>query len=269
MESLENVVAILRFEGRQDLSALLADAHVDFEYLEMLFSMTSDAIIELTNANIYAPISACKTLRELFEEDGDIVLNALREVWPVTQAGGTVIQSVSYSIDRDSLSDGTTRLYTNPIGWKRVDRTMDRIRDFLVIASTEEQFEELGVLCRDVLISVAQVVFDPRLHPALPNDDTDVSETDVKRMLARYVASECPGPSNQEVRKCVNSSVDLANKVTHSRTSVYRDAAFCVQATVNVIGLIAIISGKRDREELRLSAESDSPEHDGIADLPF
>ena len=68
MDSLADVVAILRYEDRQDLSALLADGHVDFEYLDTGFSLTSDAEYHLVNAAIYAPISACKTLRELPRE---------------------------------------------------------------------------------------------------------------------------------------------------------------------------------------------------------
>ena len=240
----------------------MADAYVVFEYLDSGFSITSDAEFELYNANIYSSISACKALRKLSKEDNDTILDALREVWPVTEAGGMVIQNVSYSIDRDSLSDGTIQLYTNPIGWQRVDRTTDRIRELLATASTEEHFQEVGVLCREVFISLAQAVFDPKKHPPLPNDNTEVSDADAKRMIARYVASECSGASNQEVRKCVNSAVDLANRLTHSRTSVYRDAAFCVQATINAIGLVAIISGKRDREESLPPPDSDDMGND-------
>ncbi len=257
MDSLADVVAILRYEDRQDLAALLSDAYVDLEYLDMGFSLTSDAEFEMTNANIHAPISACKTLRELSKEDEDVILDALRESWPVTEAGGMVIQRISYTIDLDSLRDGLTHLFTNPIGWQRVDRTMDRIRELLTTASTEEHFQEVGVLCREGLVSVALAVFDSRRHPPLPNDRTDVSDTDVKRMIARYVASEYPGSSSKEVRKCVNSAVDLANKVTHRRTSAHRDAALCAQATFNVIGLVALLSGKRDREELRPSEGAD------------
>ena len=250
MDSLADVIVILRYEDRQDLAALLADAHVDFEYLDTGFSLTSDADIDFVNAAIQAPLPACKALRELSKKDQDTILDALREVWPASEAGGMYIRDVSYNINMDSLRDGLTQLFTNPIGWQRVDRTMDRIRELLTTASTEEHFQELGVLCREGLISVAQAVFDLSQHPPLPNDNTDVSDTDVKRMIARYVAVECPGASGQEVRKCVNSAVDLANKVTHRRTSAYRDAALCAQATFNVIGLIALVSGKRDREEL-------------------
>ena len=50
MDSLADVVAILRYENRQDLSALLTDAYLDFEYLDTGFSMTSDAEVHLVNA---------------------------------------------------------------------------------------------------------------------------------------------------------------------------------------------------------------------------
>ena len=156
-----------------------------------------------------------------------------------------------YRIDPDSFGDDTSTLFTSPVGWERVDRTRDRIRELLRTASAEEQFQEVGLLCRDGLISMAQAVFDHERHPPTGTDNVSVSDSDVKRMIARYVASECPGASNQEVRKCVNSAMDLANKVTHGRGASYRDAALCAQATFNAIGLIEIISGRRDREELR------------------
>ena len=249
MDSLADVIAILRYENRPDLAALLADSYVDFEYLRTVFPVTSDAEVDLVKAIVYAPIHTCKSLRELSKEDQDTIAYALRDVWPASEAGGMHIHDVSYRINKDSLRDGLTHLFANPLGWQRVDRTMDRIRELLTTASTEEHFQEVGVLCREGLISVAQAVFEPRQHPSLPSDNTEASNTDVKRMISRYVAVECSGASYQEVRRCVDSAVDLANKVTHTRTSDYRGAAFCAQATFNVIGLIALISGKRDKDE--------------------
>lgn len=195
MASLADVLAILRHEDRQDLSVLLADAYVVYEYLDTVFSLTGgDAEFHLVEAIIYAPISACKALRELPKEDEDVILNALQEIFPYTEAGGTVIRTVSFNIKTDSLRDGLTLLFANPIGWHSVDRKMNRIRELLTTASTEEHFQELGVVCRQGLISVAQAVFDSTQHPPLPNDNTGVSKNDVKRMVVRYVASECPGP---------------------------------------------------------------------------
>jgi hypothetical protein len=45
--------------------------------------------------------------------------------------------------------------------WQRVDRTLDGVRARLGDAETQEQFQAIGLLCRDVLISVAQAVYDP------------------------------------------------------------------------------------------------------------
>ena len=245
MDSLENVAAILRHDGRHDLSALLADARVEFQYVDELIPESSVGYIELVDAVIHAPIAACKTLRELPEADQIVVFNALKDTWPVTTTEGIVIRDVSYIIDQQSLHKDLTSLYPEPTGWKKLDRTMNRIRDILVIASTEDHFKEIGVLCREALISVAKEVFDEDQHPPLPNDIVDVSKTDAKRMMGRYLASEISGRSNREIRRSVDSAVDLANKVTHSQSSSYRDAALSAQATFNAIGLITIIAGKR------------------------
>lgn len=260
METLSDVVVILRHEGRQDLAALLADAYVDLIFQDLGSPFSGEGEFYFTHAAISAPIWAWKSLRVLPKADNEVILDALREAWPFNEAGGTVIQSVSFNVDRDSLKENIELLYTQPIGWQRVDRTLDRVRQLLMTASTEEQYLEVGVICRDVLISMAQTVFHPEQHPPIPNDNTNVSKTDVKRMMARYVASEYPGASSQVARRCVNATVDLANTVTHKRTATYRDAAFCAQATVNVIGLISILSGKRDQEELKKPVGSDGRE---------
>jgi hypothetical protein len=50
-------------------------------------------------------------------------------------------------------------------GWQRVDRTVTHLRQQLAKAETEEQFQAVGLLCREALISLAQAVFKPDEHP--------------------------------------------------------------------------------------------------------
>ena len=228
------------------MAALLVDTYIDFEYIDTGFSMTTDAEIEFVNAYIYAPIGTCRQLRELPENEVNVILQALQEVYPVSESGGMYIQKISFNINPVSLRENITEMATVPIGWLKVDRTTDRIRTLIVVASTQEHYQEVGLLCRECLISLSQAVFDPSSHPPLPGDDSDVSPSDVKRMIARYVESEYKGSSGKEIRRCVNSTLDLANKVTHDRSSEYRDVLLCVQATLNVVGLLAVISGKVD-----------------------
>ena len=246
MESLASVVAFLRLEGRQDLSALLADARVDFELLDTGFLENTDAPIAFVNAAIVAPYSACKALRRVPEEDRGAIQAALAEVWAGSPTEGMYIQSVSFSIDAKSLGDGLTLLSEAQSGWQRVDRTIDKVRSLLIAASTEEECQAIGEYCRQGLISVAQAVFDPESHPRLPDDDTEASDTDAKRMLERFVASELPGSSSYEIRKCLRSTIALANHVTHLRTATGRDAFICAQATLNAVGLIKAVSERSE-----------------------
>lgn len=112
-------------------------------------------------------------------------------------------------------------------------------------AQTEEQFQAVGLLCRETLISVAQVVYDASRHPSA--DGTMPSDTDAKRMLDAYVAVELAGGPNEGVRKHAKAALALANDIQRHRTAEYRQAALCAEATISLVNIIAIISGRRDR----------------------
>lgn len=132
----------------------------------------------------------------------------------------------------------------NSTDWPRVDRQVAEVRRRLAESSTEEQFQAVGLLCREVLISLAQAVHDPARHP--PLDDIAPGETDAKRMLEAYIASELTGSSNEALRRHAKASYALAVELQHKRTATFREAALCVEATASAVNVIAIISGKRD-----------------------
>jgi hypothetical protein len=85
----------------------------------------------------------------------------------------------------------TSTIFKEPTGWAKVDRTVSEVRQRLERATTEEQFQAVGLLCREALISLGQTVFDPDRHKIL--DDVKVSPTDAKRMLEAYLVSN-PSP---------------------------------------------------------------------------
>ena len=101
-------------------------------------------------------------------------------------------------------------------------------------------------MCREVLISLAQSVYDPDIHTNL--DGIQPSETDAKRMLENYIASMLVGSSNEAARKHAKAAYGLANDLQHRRTADFRQAALCTEATASIVNVIAIISGRRDPE---------------------
>jgi hypothetical protein len=131
-----------------------------------------------------------------------------------------------------------------PTGWARVDRVVGRAREALASAKGEEDFQTVGLMCREMLISLAQQVYDPDRHPV--HDALDVSPTDFKRMIDAYVAVELAGGPYEQVRKHARSALDLALRLQHQRTATFRDAAICLQATTGIVSIFAIIEGRFD-----------------------
>lgn len=129
----------------------------------------------------------------------------------------------------------------SPTGWDRVDRTVYEMKQRLSVASTEEQFQAIGMLGREALITIAQQVFDKETHKT--DDGVVPSDTDAKRMLDAFLSFALQGAANARQRKFAKASVDLANQLTHDRMAVRRDAQICFTAVSAVASIVRIISG--------------------------
>ena len=133
-----------------------------------------------------------------------------------------------------------------PTGWEKVDRQVDKIISSLEKATDEtheEEYQAVGLFCRECLISLAQAVFDPSKHT--PTDGTQPSKTDAYRMLEAYFSTEFPGSENEALRRHAKASLNLANHLQHKRTAKHKDAALCSEATRTVVNIVAITSERR------------------------
>lgn len=136
-------------------------------------------------------------------------------------------------------------VFEEPTGWQKVDRQLQEMRLRLDSAATEEQYQGVGLLCREALISVAQEVYDPARHPLI--DDKTPSDTDAKRMLEAIFEAELKGSSNEEARAHAKAAVRLALALQHKRFADFKTAALCAEGTWSVVNMLAIIAGRRGR----------------------
>lgn len=160
--------------------------------------------------------------------------------------GWSFIQSrvISGSPVFAAIRDGVrSAAFEEPTGWLKVDRQLEESRSQLMAALSEEQFQAVGLLCREALISVGQAVFDPSRHET--RDGVIVSKTDASRMLEAFIASELQGGTNEEARAHGKAALKLALALQHRRNADFRMAALCVEATASVANLIAILAGRR------------------------
>jgi hypothetical protein len=131
-----------------------------------------------------------------------------------------------------------------PTGWERVDRALRKARGKLSTGVNEEDFQEIGLLCREILISLAQEVYNPDIHKTY--DGVSPSDTDASRMIIAFLSHVVGGKSNETKRKYAKASTQLAAELQHKRTASFRDAAFCLEATSSMVNTCAILSGIRD-----------------------
>jgi len=125
-------------------------------------------------------------------------------------------------------------------GWDKVNRQLAEARAALQQATTDLQYQAVGLACREIITSLALAVFDKERHGAAARPD--VGRADAKEMLGGFLATELKGNNAKSLRDVAKATLEHANRVTHNRTASRRDAEVCYQATKSLVDNIGIIA---------------------------
>ena len=128
--------------------------------------------------------------------------------------------------------------------WEQIKRVLVKIKRDSGSATNEEDFQQIGLLCREVIISLAQVVYDPLIHGENDDKGTVIGKTDAVRMIGNYINVKLAGPSNEELRSYAKATNKLANLLTHKRDATQKDMLMTVAATIALINFVGILEGK-------------------------
>jgi hypothetical protein len=128
--------------------------------------------------------------------------------------------------------------------WNGITEAISKINKDCFIANSEMEYQNIGNSCRNLVISVAQIVFRPEIHGKLNKEGKELSKTDAIGMLTNYFTYNFSGSSNELYRKYAKAANDLANMLTHKRNATKRDMLITVSATLSLVNIIGIIEGK-------------------------
>lgn len=198
-----------------------------------------------------------RTIARALQEAGLVDPNPFVDLWgwygrwsngdlPTYQSRRAFIGKLYQPLLESLAGLGSTASYervADPTGWVKVDRVIQQIVQLANSAQQEEEFQTLGLLCRECLISLAEAVYEPTRHAT--SDGVTPSQTDAARMLEAYFGAEYSGSSHEVLRRHAKASLALAVELQHKRTAGYRDAALCAEATRTVVNIVAITSGRR------------------------
>ena len=126
--------------------------------------------------------------------------------------------------------------------WDKISRSITEIKKRENQAQNEEQFQVVGMLCRELIITLAQTVYDPKKHISI--DGVEISTTDAKRMLESYISFILAGGESEELRAYAKITNKLANNLTHKRTATKKEMMLCTSATLALVNFVGILENK-------------------------
>ena len=144
----------------------------------------------------------------------------------------------------ETENDKNIETFVNLDDWERIKRTIAKIKEDSNVAQNAEDFQAIGLLCRETIISLAQAVYIPWLHGENDEYGKQIGKTDAVRMIENYINITLSGRGNEELRAYAKSTNKLANALTHKRNATKKDMLLCVSSTVALINFIGIIEEK-------------------------
>ena len=129
----------------------------------------------------------------------------------------------------------------NIIACVEIATKIDQFVDWAAIAA---DFQSVGMYGRELLITLAQTVFDKEKHPS--PDGTDIGKADSKRMLEAYIHYCLHKRSKEREIKFAKSSIDFSNELTHNRTATQMDAELCYNAVLSTVHIIKVLNKFND-----------------------
>ncbi len=135
-------------------------------------------------------------------------------------------------------------LHYEPTGWDKVDEGITSMKDVVISANKTMDYQSVGMYGRELLITLAQTVFDKNKHPS--TDGTDIGSADSKRMLDAYIHYCMHKKSKEREIKFAKAAVDFSNELTHNRTATAMDAELCYNAVLSTIHIIRILNKYND-----------------------
>jgi len=126
--------------------------------------------------------------------------------------------------------------------WEKINRSIFEITKREQQAQNEEQFQAVGMLCRELIITLAQTVYNSEKHQSI--DGTEISKTDAKRMLEAYISVVLAGNDSEDLRSYAKVTNRLANALTHKRTATKKEMMLCTSATLALINFVGILENK-------------------------
>lgn len=136
-------------------------------------------------------------------------------------------------------------------GWIPVDDQVRQLNQRYLSAQTPEDFRAVGLLCRDILLSLGRVVFDPDRHVKLGDPMPKLDDT--KLRIGLMLNAEFPGEEGARIRTFTTAAWVFVQHVVHAQIDTETKARLAADSTVYIVNTLRTLmpepSGRAEGNE--------------------
>ena len=148
----------------------------------------------------------------------------------------------------DSNTPFTQNIITEINKWDEMKEAIAKLENDCVKATEADDFSNVGNTCRHLLIQLAQLVYDPKIHGNIAESGGKIGKAHVLEMLLKYIAFKLSGGSNTEFRAYANSILNIANALTHKTHATKKEMLLTASAVINLVYVVGIVGDKFNNE---------------------
>lgn len=158
-------------------------------------------------------------------------------------------------------------------------RKLKNIANLIDSAIEIEDFQAIGVQCREVLIELGNSIY----FAEMAGDGEQPQASNFKRKAELFIQFYLSGSDNSDyrsiIKKLTESTWDYANKITHSQNATFYEASTCVSLCTSLVGVYENIRQKvfdpisqykcNNCKSKKLEIIDDESNEDGIVNILF
>ena len=148
----------------------------------------------------------------------------------------------------DSNTPFTQDIITEITKWDEMKEAIAKLESDCVKAADTDAYRNIGNTCRNLLIQLAQLVYDADLHGKCTEKGKEIGKTDAYEMLTHYLSFKLQGKCYEEYRAYTKASLKLASMLTHKTPANRKDMSLTASATINLVYVIGIVEDKFNNE---------------------
>lgn len=142
-----------------------------------------------------------------------------------------------------------------------------------------EDFQSIGVQCREVLIELGNYIY----KPFMGGENEQPKASDFKKKAELFMSFYFRGSENKEYRmiykKMTEGTWDFANKITHSRSATFYEVSSCISMCITIVSIYENVMQKvfdpisqyicKNCKSKKLEISGDDHNDDGIVNKLF